>query len=103
MVVVDFLLVEAVVAAGEHVDSKRQQFIRHLWSDTETARGILRVGDYQVDSLRFPDVRQMVGHNTAAGMRVDIADEQNFHARPVTAPSDAELTRATYLANTPVG
>ena len=92
-----------MVAAGEHIDPEGQQLIRNLWRNAKSSRGILSVGNHQIDTLRLPNIRQMVGHNAAAGMSVNVPNKEDLHARPVTAPSEAELTRATYFAKTPVG
>jgi hypothetical protein len=48
------------------------------------------------------NVSEMIGDNPAAGVAEDVADEKKLHAWEVTAPSDADPTSATYLANTPV-
>ena len=57
-----------------------QQVFRDRGGDAETTRGILRIGDHQVDVVGLDDVLQVVGHNPAAGRREDIADEENVHA-----------------------
>ena len=103
-----------MVPGGEDIQAQAEQLLGDGRRHAEASRGILCVGDGDIDALRGFDIRQMIRNDAPADGRKYIANEKNVHTwRPgeartnsqtleVTAPSDAEDTSAQYFANTPL-
>src|SRR5213594_3624145 len=79
-VVDDLLLVPDVIAAREHVHTRREQLPRHVRRDAEPTRGVFRVGDDTGHSAFADEPRHLPGHGLAPRLADDVADEENFHA-----------------------
>ena len=78
-IVVEFALVPDVVAAGEHIEAEREEILGDGGGDAEPSGGVLRVGNRQIDLIRFHDVLHVVRHNPPPGRAENIADKENLH------------------------
>src|ERR1700737_618000 len=93
----DFLAVPTVVSAGEDVDAHIQQLVSQSRRNAKTGRGVLAIGDDQVDLFLRNDVRKAVLHNLPPGRTDDISDEKNAHERvPTEANNKKERTAAPW-------
>jgi len=66
-VIVKFALVPNMVAAGEHIQSESEKILGNRGRDTEPSRGVLRIGNRQVDLIRLDDVLHVVRHDPTPG------------------------------------
>ena len=76
------LLVPHVVAEREGVDPRVQQSLRHGAGEASAGRGVLRVGDHEIEPEIGAQPRQPVGHNLAARPADHVTDEQQFQHGP---------------------
>ena len=74
-VIVKLALVPDMVAAGEHVQSQREKILGDRGRDAEPSRGVLRIGNRQVDLIRRDDVLHVVRHDPPSGRTEDITDK----------------------------
>ena len=80
-VVVNFFLIEDMIAGGEHVQADAEQFLGDLGSDSEAAGRVLGVGDRQVDFLLRDHFLQVVGYDIASRRRENIANKKDVHGK----------------------
>ena len=78
-VIVEFPLVPDMVAAGENIEAEGEEVLGNRGSDAEAPGGVLRVGNRQIDPIRFDDILHVVRHNTPPGRAKNIADKENSH------------------------
>ena len=71
-----FLLVPDVIARGHHLDAPVEQLIADLPGDPEPRRGVLRVGDDEIDAVVLDKAGEPLPHELAARTTDDVADEQ---------------------------
>src|SRR6185503_12292599 len=71
-----FLLVPDVIARGHHLDAPVEQLVPDLAGDPEPRRGVLRVGDDEIDAVVLDEAGEPLPHELAAGTADDVADEQ---------------------------
>ena len=75
----DFLFVPDVVAGGHHIHAGGQQAAGGFERQAETAGGIFRIGDDQVDGQFAAQGRQQLRQSAAAGPADDVAYHQDAH------------------------
>ena len=75
-----FLLVPDVIARRHHLDAPVEQLIADLAGDAEPRRGVLRVGDDEIDAVVLDEAGEPLPHELAARTADDVADEQQARA-----------------------
>jgi len=72
-------LVPDVVAGGDDVGAKVEEFFSERGRDAEAAGGVFAVDDGEVDLVAFAHMRQMFADDPAPGTSEDITYEEDFH------------------------
>ena len=75
-VIVNFALVPDMIAGGQDVEPVAEQILGQLRRDPESARGIFRVGDRQMNVFRRDDVFQMPRDEVPADGAENITDKK---------------------------
>ena len=78
-VVQNFFAVPAMISAGQHVDAILQQLVRQPRRDPESRRGVLPVGDHQVDLPLRHDIRQPVAYDQPSRRSHNVSHKQYAH------------------------
>ena len=79
-VVHDFAFVPDVVAGSQNVDAQLKQFFSQLAGNAETSRRIFAVGDDQIDSVIFDQIREAFFDDSPPRAAEDVTNEKNAHA-----------------------
>ena len=74
-----------MVAGRDGVHAVAEKFVRDVGRDAVAAGGIFAVGDDDVEAVLRALFRQQNFDGVASGMADDVADEQNFHRKNLTA------------------
>jgi hypothetical protein len=77
-IIVNFALIPDVVAAGEDVQPVAEQFIGKRRSNAEASRGILGVGDGEIDFFSRDDGFKMSRDEVSPGRGENVADEKQI-------------------------
>ena len=75
-IIVDLALVPDVIAAGQDVETVSEQVLGELRSNAESARGVFRIGDRQIDFFRRNDLFEMPRDKVPADGAENIADKK---------------------------
>jgi len=65
-----------VIAAGQDVETVSEQVLGELRSNAESARGVFRIGDRQIDFFRRNDLFEMPRDKVPADGAENIADKK---------------------------
>src|SRR5258706_890846 len=79
-VVHDLALVPYVIAGGQHVATKIEDFVGDGRRQPETACGIFHVGDHQINLVGLHHMGEMVTYDLAPRAAEDVTDEEYLHA-----------------------
>ena len=71
----DFLLVEPVIAGGDTVHARAEEFVRGRAREPEAARRVLAIGDHEIEPERVAQARKFRRDHVAARLSDDVADE----------------------------
>ena len=82
-----FLAIPDVVARCHDVEAAVEQLIANLACDAEAGRGILNVGDHEIDLVIVADRRQAAPNQLAAGAADDVADEEEANHESGRSPA----------------
>ena len=77
----DLALVPDVVAGGDDVGPKIEEFFGDGGGDAEAASGVFAVDDEEIYGVGFKDVGEMFTDDVAAGGAKDIADKEDIHLK----------------------
>ena len=66
-----------MIAGGDDIDAKLEEFFRDLRRDAEAAGRVLAVGDRQVDAILFLQLGKPLMNDGATGPGEDVAYEEN--------------------------
>jgi hypothetical protein len=69
-----------MVSGRQHVQTQSQQLLGNRGSEPESAGGVFRIGDSQVDAIGLFDVLQVIGHDVPPRRGENVADKQYIHA-----------------------
>ena len=75
----EFLAVPDVIAAGDHIDAVVVEFAGDVLGESESAGGVLGIGDDQIDLAVAYQRRHHFGGRLPARSGEDIGDEEYFH------------------------
>src|SRR5258708_26867817 len=70
-----------MIAGGKHVGAELEEVIGDPRGDTESAGGVLRVDDGEVDRVSLADVANVLRDDFASRAAEDVADEKNVQGR----------------------
>jgi hypothetical protein len=79
-VVDGFLLRPDVIARGHDIDAPAEDLVADFTRDPGTGRGVLRVGDHQVDLMMIDESSHAAAHEIASRFSDNVADEEDAHA-----------------------
>ena len=68
-----------MIAGGQHITAEIEKFVGQRWGQSETARRIFGVGNYQVNLVSFHQVGHVVMDDLASGAAEDVANKENLH------------------------
>ena len=66
-----------MIAGGEHRDVEVEELVDDGGRDAESAGGVFRVGDDQINRALLDERRQVLAHADAAGASEDVANKEN--------------------------
>ena len=75
----NLLAVPTVISAGEHIDAILQKLVRYARRDAKSRRGILAVGNHQIDLALRHDVRQPVANDQPPRRSHNVSDKEYAH------------------------
>jgi len=79
-----FLLVPEMIAAGDDVDARREDFRRRGRGDTGAAGGVFAVGNGDIHTLRLPQMGNQLLNRAPPGLPHDVPNEKQFHRARLT-------------------
>jgi hypothetical protein len=74
-----------MVAAGDDVHARRENFPGGLGRYAGAAGGVFAVGDDEVEAVLFPKFGQKFRDRAPAGLSDNVTDEEQFHGASLTA------------------
>jgi len=86
-VAVHLAVAVGVVAERDCVDAEREQLLRGLARDADSARGVLAVDDHEVGLVLLHQLREHGGERPAADPGDDVAYEQELHCERFCQPA----------------
>ena len=78
-VIDNLALVPHVISRSNYVNVEFEQFLSQRGGNAKSGRGILAVGDDEIDAPIANDARQAILDNVAPGSSENVADKQNTH------------------------
>jgi len=82
--VVDFLLIPKMIAAGDDVHTRREDFLGGFGSDAGTPGRVFAISDDQLQAMPAPQFRKKLLDCAPPRVPDDVPDEQHFHGFTVT-------------------
>src|ERR1051325_2431778 len=76
---INLLLLPNVIAGSQNLNARRPEFFGALDIDSHAARGVLGIGDYEIDFLFVNECRDEVPHGTPRGTSHHIPKKQHSH------------------------
>jgi hypothetical protein len=81
-VVQNLALVPDVIARSEYVDAEFEKFFRDLTGDTEAGRGVLSVGNDQIDRMSSHQRSKFLLNDVSPGPSKNVPNKQYAQAVP---------------------
>jgi len=82
-----------MVAAGDDIHARRKKFARDLRSDSVATSGIFTIRYDKIQRVLIAQTRQNGFHSRAPGFAHDVADEEKFHEKNLTANAAKDTKR----------
>src|SRR6266481_2072681 len=109
-IVHDLPLVPDVIAGSQYMTTKVEEFIGNGRRQSKSARGIFRIGDYQIDLVGFYDVAQVIAYDLPSRTAENVADKKYLHVcvfdttiwpESHVSPATVDLQRTAIAPNSP--
>ena len=95
--VVDLLLIPEMIATGDDIHSRRENFLSGSGSDARTAGRVFAIGDDELQAMPAPQFREKLLDRAPPRVAHDVPDEQNFHGFTVTPDASAASEKMPIL------